>query len=73
VGEKGCDGSEHWEDGVEEEVEDQREEELGGWLTESVRSQVREESSEEGSEGERVSDFEGVCHRREGSGRCCKI
>jgi hypothetical protein len=44
-------GSGLWEDGVGEEigVEDWWEEELGGGQTEPVRSQVREESSGEGS------------------------
>jgi hypothetical protein len=52
-------GSESWEDGVGEEidVEDWREEELGGGQTEPVRSQVREESSGEGSGG--VLNLEG--------------
>jgi hypothetical protein len=48
-----------WEDGVGEEidVEDWREEELGGGQTEPVRSQVKEESSGEGSG--RVLNFQG--------------
>jgi hypothetical protein len=51
-------GSESWEDGVGEEidVEDWREE-LGGGQTEPMKSQVREESSGEGSGG--VLVFEG--------------
>jgi hypothetical protein len=55
-------GFEPKEDGVGEEidVEDWQEEELGGKQTEPVRSQVREESSGEGSG--RVLNFEGVCH-----------
>jgi hypothetical protein len=52
-------GSESWEDVVGEEidVEDWQEEELGGGQTESMRSQVRKESSGEGSGG--VLNFEG--------------
>jgi hypothetical protein len=42
----------------ETEVEDWREE-LGGGQMEPVRSQVREESSGEGSGGVRDTDFEG--------------
>jgi hypothetical protein len=51
-------GSESWEDGVGEEidVEDWQEEELGGRQTEPVRSQVKEESSGEGSG--RILNFE---------------
>jgi hypothetical protein len=48
--------SEPWEDGVGEEI-DWREEELGGGQTESVRSQVREESS--GEKSREVLNFEG--------------
>jgi hypothetical protein len=51
-------GSEPWEDGVGEEidVEDWREEELGGRQTGSMRSQVREESS--GEESGKVLNFD---------------
>jgi hypothetical protein len=44
-------GSDSWEDGVGEEidVEDWWEEELGGGQTQPMRSQVREESSVDGS------------------------
>jgi hypothetical protein len=53
-------GSESWKYRVGEEldVEDWWEE-LGGGLTEPMRSQVREESSGEGSVGGRDTDFEG--------------
>jgi hypothetical protein len=51
-------GSESWEDGVGEEIEvEDQQEELGGGQTEPMRSQVREESSGEGSGG--VLDFDG--------------
>jgi hypothetical protein len=55
-------GSESWEDGVGEEidVEDWREE-LGGGQMEPVRSQVREESSGEGSGGVLNSEGWGGC------------
>jgi hypothetical protein len=54
-------GSESWEDGVGEEidVEDWREE-LGGGQMEPVRSQIREESSGEGSGGVLNSEGWGV-------------
>jgi hypothetical protein len=51
-------GSESWEDEVGEEIDvEDWQEELGGGQTEPVRSQVREESSGEGSGG--VLNLEG--------------
>jgi hypothetical protein len=66
-------GSEPWEDGVGEEidVEDWREEEFRGGQTKPMRSQVREESSGEGTG--RVLNFEGVCHWQGGFECCHKI
>jgi hypothetical protein len=54
----GRSGSESWKDGAGEEIEaEDWREELGGGNTEPMRSQVREESSGEGSRG--VLDFKG--------------
>jgi hypothetical protein len=57
--------------GREIDVEDWQEEELGGGQTEPMRSQVREESSGEGSGG--VLNFEGGCHWQGRFERCYKI
>jgi hypothetical protein len=52
--------SESGEDGVGEEIDVEVCWELGGRQTETVRSQVREKSPEEGSVGGRDTDFEEV-------------